>query len=472
MATTLNGLENQTKVITMNALGEYDNLRPQVKPVEATHAQMVAMRDQGKLIPGQLYRITNYVTTVNELTITDARSAGHPFDIIVMALDATTLSEEAWAIQHDGDEYFANSNLAAWKLRYTLDNIQWSKRVCAVVTEKIDGFNLLSIGPVEIDGETYILWDASELEEDYGFNRMVSLTMEVGAEMWQYDAETNTIVEDGYTTSIDTIVGEITENGSGTITYMKDEFNNECPYDFKNIQFKRYMTTDSMSGRTDFDGFYMSAGGSAAEIEFDADDFIWAFTFSSDPSGGEQTDYSLGGYKVYDNVVKASDVLLPNNVFFGNVIFGNFFGLNCTYNTAKRSFGNNCLLNGCKYNSFGDNCYNNTIKAYSESNTFGKGTSGNTFGSTFRSNCCGESFSSNSIGNACSNSKFEKGFVGNTIFDNVSGVTVPNSYVTNVQVLPGIRNVTLNFQGSASYTRVAAKTSAGVLKIYVPGDLA
>jgi hypothetical protein len=26
-----------------------------------------------------------------------------------------------------------------------------------------------------------------------------------------------------------------TENGEGVIYYMKDEFNNECPYDFKNI---------------------------------------------------------------------------------------------------------------------------------------------------------------------------------------------------------------------------------------------
>lgn len=30
------------------------------------------------------------------------------------------------------------------------------------------------------------------------------------------------------------------ENGKGVIYYMKDEFNNECAYDFKNIQFARY----------------------------------------------------------------------------------------------------------------------------------------------------------------------------------------------------------------------------------------
>ena len=30
-----------------------------------------------------------------------------------------------------------------------------------------------------------------------------------------------------------------TANGKGVIYYMKDEWNNEAPYDFKNIQFKR-----------------------------------------------------------------------------------------------------------------------------------------------------------------------------------------------------------------------------------------
>ena len=34
-----------------------------------------------------------------------------------------------------------------------------------------------------------------------------------------------------------------TENGKGVIYYMKDEFGNEAPYDFKNVQFKRYLIT-------------------------------------------------------------------------------------------------------------------------------------------------------------------------------------------------------------------------------------
>lgn len=76
-----------------------------------THAELKSLRDAGNLIPGVRYRITDYVTEVANNS--DARSVHHPFDIIVEALDENTLSEEAQAIQHEGDEYFANSNLTA-----------------------------------------------------------------------------------------------------------------------------------------------------------------------------------------------------------------------------------------------------------------------------------------------------------------------------------------------------------------------
>ena len=85
-----------------------------------THAELVALRDNGELVPGQQYRITDFVTTV--ANDTEARSAGHPFDIIAVADDATTLNENARAVKHARDTYFQNSKLSAWKLKYSLDN--------------------------------------------------------------------------------------------------------------------------------------------------------------------------------------------------------------------------------------------------------------------------------------------------------------------------------------------------------------
>lgn len=126
--------------------------------IPITYSDLVALRDSSSLVPGARYRITDYqCTTVQENT----QSAGHQFDIIVEADSASTLNENAKAAIHDGDTYFASNNLAAWNLKYCIDN----------------------------DTNRFAWAD--------------------------------------------------TTNGKGVIYWMKDEFDNECPYDFKNIQFKR-----------------------------------------------------------------------------------------------------------------------------------------------------------------------------------------------------------------------------------------
>lgn len=110
---------NQYRDITLNPVGQWDNLRPSVEPMSVKYADLVGMRDAGKLIPGQLYRITDYVTTTTQA---DTMSAGHAFDIIVMATTGNLLSENAWAALHKDDTYFAEARLEAWRLKYSIDN--------------------------------------------------------------------------------------------------------------------------------------------------------------------------------------------------------------------------------------------------------------------------------------------------------------------------------------------------------------
>ena len=89
----------------------YDILKKKLdKIIEISHADLVALRDSSQLIPGQKYRIIDYVTTTSQ---ENTKSAGHQFDIIVTALDKDTLSEEAQAIQNSNDGYFDSSNLSA-----------------------------------------------------------------------------------------------------------------------------------------------------------------------------------------------------------------------------------------------------------------------------------------------------------------------------------------------------------------------
>lgn len=77
---------------------------------KVTHSELLYLKNSLKLTPGTYYRITDFVTSTKQ---TNTRSANHQFDIVVQALDNGTLSENAQATLHDGDDYFANSNLRA-----------------------------------------------------------------------------------------------------------------------------------------------------------------------------------------------------------------------------------------------------------------------------------------------------------------------------------------------------------------------
>lgn len=229
-----------------------------LQPIALTYAELKALRDSGKLVPGQYYRITDYVTMVTA-TSPSTRSAGHPFDIIVMALDATTLSEKAWAIQHDGDEYFKDARLEAWQLKYTLDN----------------------------DSHNYNWAD--------------------------------------------------TEQGKGVIYEMQDEWGNRCPYDFKNIQYKRWKAAikdheEDPYVPTGIAGAYYAqypAVSGDVVVATDEEDFIWAFTFSSDDKATEQTDISLTAYVgIVEN--EGTDNPLPNIVTYASQYVEFRGSSNCT----------------------------------------------------------------------------------------------------------------------------------------------
>lgn len=159
------------------ALPDAEQLAEQVSKLQpVTYAELKALRDAGNLVPGMWYRITDYVTMINEYITestgetypTHMKSAGHPFDVIVMAISASEISQDARAIQHKGDEYFANSDLNSWQIRYRFV-------------------------------------DVSKHFFDFA-----------------YPAD-----------------------NKGVITWMRDEYGNECPYDFKNILFERHEMLDT-----------------------------------------------------------------------------------------------------------------------------------------------------------------------------------------------------------------------------------
>ena len=266
--------------------------------INVTYSQLVDMRDNGELIPGQQYRIIDYMTTTSQ---EDTVSAGHQFDIVVTAISNNTLSEIASACLHEGDNYFSKyyANLSAWKIWYCLDN-------------------------------------------DY--------------EIFEWADDTN---------------------GKGVIYRMIDEYGNDCPYDFKNIKFKKPIFS---------------------ETDTPDSNFYYTFTFyNSDFTDSIINDYSLfvsSYYSVYNNVIKpyhtvgGSNAQVLNRILFiairaADWFYNNTFGYDCYDNIFASNFCDNTFGNDCYRNTFGYSCYDNTFGNRCHNNTFGSHCLYNTFG-----NCC------------------------------------------------------------------------------------
>ena len=411
--------------------------------VKITWSELKTLMSNSQLVVGQQYRITDYTCTTTQPA---TKSAGHVFDIIVTADSESVLNEEARAIQHDGDTYFANCNLNAWKIWYRIDN----------------------------DTNRFAWADST--------------------------------------------------NGKGVIYRMIDDFGNDCPYDFKNIQFYRQWDEAKQlwcTIPTDNTG-------------------VPCYTFSSkgDSSTASFTDMSLSASNdVYSNVIKEyikynkqtlSKQTLNNICFFGLVCNENIFGVDCYENTfgnqcINNSFGNSCYANSfrndlwhnsfgnrCENNSFGSGCSYNTFGDYLTYNTFGDDCDFNSFGSDCYRNSFGNSCDHNSFGNGCYRISFGNGCDHNSFgngchnikFATDSSATTTYAFYQNnhfgdgcqcilfkgaetasvesrvqnynfAQGLQGTDSAYLTIDGkrNRAYETKVAKNSSGTLKIYCEADL-
>ena len=187
-------------------------------------------------------------------------------------------------------------------------------------------------------------------------------------------------------------------NGKGVIYRMIDEFNNDIPYDFKNIQFKHPNDTAT------YPHYY--------------------YTFASD-NVEDNTDCSLNISSVcYSNTIKNTilkgenfneiTMMLNQIIFIGKVCVCNVFGYDCESNTfgacAYNTFGNDCTRNSfggmCVSNTLGDSCYGNTLGNDCISNTLGDGCYDNTFGNDCISNTLGGDCAGNALGDSCFGNTF------------------------------------------------------------------
>ena len=285
---------------------------------KVTYTYLVNLKTNAQLTSGRFYQITDYITTTTQ---EGTKSAGHPFDVIVLALSESELSERAWAIQHEGDTYFANSDLNAWQIWYCLDN------------------------------------------------------------------DTNRFA---WADSV---------NGKGVIYRMIDEFNNDIPYDFKNIQFKHPNDT------TTYPYYYYTFASNNVENNTDGSLIIRHGYYSN--TIREYIDRD----KRWLNCIIFIGLYCNNNSFDYDC-YNNTFEQRCSNNTFGTDCYNNSFGRGSGDNTFGAKCYNNYFYGGNSQNTlglncfnnnFGGSSSGNTLGSSCYKNLLGAQSFSNSFGNGCNN---------------------------------------------------------------------
>ena len=498
----LNKIENELENLTFDSL------------IKVTYDELVTLRNNNELIAGMKYRITDYVTTTAQ---ENTQSAGHQFDIIVEALSENTLSEDAKAIQNENDEYFDESNLEAWELKYCLDNdtSRFAWAVTANIVVNSENVNIIDTLITNNEFNEPFLPDYYIYIDTAGnnFNRYVpeedgmrtnDFFIECGREtspdglenqlcIYKNDLNDENYIEGGAeegvdyadkffywgTEEVDGIIYDkwkksevdygwnITENvsnifiltqrittgeinliegnkGKGVIYYMKDEWNNEAPYDFKNIKFYRE----------------------------EQDSYV--FTFSWINENNEVEDLTLRqdllsddeiAYGTHDNIIKSyyqygsllclalNDIVFINTYdydggwfygcysnTFGNGCYDNTFGNDCHFNIFgnecwRNTFGNYCYSNtfgnGCHYNTFGNSCYSNTFGNECGSNTFGNYYHFNTFGNSCHSNTFGNECYSNTFGNNCYSNTFGDDCNSNTFGDYCYSNTFGNECSSN-----------------------------------------
>ena len=272
-----------------------------------------------------------------------------------------------------------------------------------------------------------------------------------------------------------------TNNGKGVIYRMIDEWNNDLPYDFKNIiivnnynfqyfqwgttyQFIRNESIDIVINNTQYYGYTSNSIPSAWNNgncwlidEIPSIDSVLYKNDGSVISYGGQIQKVNSVYSENYTFDEANDLngrstqnkIQPylingkrniNNITFGDNCTGNTFGNNCNSNTFgnncnSNTFGNNCnnntFGNNCNNNTFGDSCYSNTFGDSCTGNTFGNNCTGNTFGNNCNSNTFGNNYNNNTFGDSCYSNTFGDRCNNNTFGNNCYSNTFGDSCYSN-----------------------------------------
>ena len=204
-------------------------------------------------------------------------------------------------------------------------------------------------------------------------------------------------------------------NGKGVIYRMIDEFDNDIPYDFKNIQFKHPNDT------TTYPYYYYTFASGNVEDNTDCSLNIACVCYSN----------TIKNTILHGENINETPMILNQIIFIGTVCVSNTFGYDCNSNSFGEFCGYNTFGNSFSGNTFGDGCLGNTFGNDGESNIFGYGYADNTFGNRCSDNSFGNSCSGNTFGDDCYSNTFGDDCYSNTFGDDCYSNTFGNLCYSN-----------------------------------------
>ena len=396
------------------------------------YAALKSKRDLGLLVPGRLYRITDYETTTSGAS--NSQAANHRFDIIVQAVSHSKLSEQARAVMHEGDlpddivengtrtKYFAACNLEAWKLEYCLDNdltrFDWAESTGkGVIFHMID----------EQDNEAYYdfknmmfkRWAITEITSAVLNQTELSSLSEAfvaanpGDPLFAHRSDT--ISKTIYTLNVDS------ENYAYYYTFTVQE-------NFTPTEATRYYPSISSSGlsgiarnmigrvtantankKQKLNGIVVFCGGTESGNTFEAN-----CECTTLGSGSRNNTFGAGSSRNYLGEDSIGNIFSAESQF-------NLCGNGCENNSVGYESSENVLGAGCLFNSLKDSSSSNYLGINAESNILG--------GGGCDMNMIGGESLCNSIGHGCHHIVFGNGVDGTKSYYHYITIDVGNHYL-------------------------------------------
>ncbi len=219
-------------------------------------------------------------------------------------------------------------------------------------------------------------------------------------------------------------------NGKGVIYRMIDEWQNDMPYDFKNVQYRRYrVNDDSPNGElADLDGHWLAWSETDSPNNLSVtSEFVWCYTFNHfklDEDGiaisqipydatvyfyEKDVDFEGGGYSIAGGVENNRMYARSCTVYIDDTI-GNIgqalTNIVChTYNNWDVSDGQSDMKS-VKSNIWRPGCYDITSLGKFTANKLGEANHSCVYGYGFANITFGNSCGSLTFGNGCSDMTF------------------------------------------------------------------